>query len=219
MKAKTLISTAVLPLRTSDTGNEALQYMADFHVRHLPILNDQQLLGLVSEDDVYAHTAEEPIGSYRLSINHPAVHQDTHIFEVMSYMAEYQLTTVPVVDDKDAYLGLITLEDIMQYYARSYSFREPGSLIVLRLLKQDYSMVEIAHYIESEGAVLLSSFISDLPDSPHILVTLKINKEEISPILSAFERHGYTIESMHSPTRFESDLKDRYDMLLHYLDM
>ena len=80
-------------------------------------------------------------------------------------------------------------------------------------------MVEIAHLIESEGAVLFSSFISDLTESPHIFVTLKINKDEISLILSAFERRGYTIESMHNTTRFESELKDRCDMLLHYPNM
>lgn len=219
MNAKELISTAVMPLKTSATGDEALQYMADFHLRHLPIINDEQLLGLISEDDIYAHTAEEPIGSYALSVHHPAVREDTHIFEVMTYMAEYHLTSVAVIDQDDVYIGLITLEDIMKYYANSFAFREPGSLIVLRIQKRDYSLVELAHYVESEGAVILSSFVTEQPHSGHILVTLKINKTEISNIVSAFERHDYHIHAIHGPASFESDLKDRYDMLLHYLNM
>jgi len=208
-----------MPLKTSDTGEEALQYMADFHLRHLPIINDEQVLGLLSEEDVYAHSAEEPIGSYELSINHPTVQEDTHIFELMTYLAEYRLTSVAVVDEEGTYIGLITMEDLMQYYARSYAFREPGSILVLRLHKQDYSLVELAHHVESEGAVILSSFVTEMPESPHILVTLKINKTEIGSIVSAFERHDFHIQALHGPARFESDLKDRYDMLLHYLNM
>lgn len=219
MNARELISTAVMPLRTSDTGEEALQYMADFHLRHLPIINEQQVLGLLSEEDVYSNTAEEPIGSYALTVNHPAVQEDAHVFEVMTYLAEYHLTSVAVIDAEGAYIGLVTMEDVMQYYARSFAFREPGSIVVLRLQKRDYSLVELAHHVESEGAVILSSFVTEMPDSPQILVTLKINKSEIGPILSAFERHDFHIQAIHGPARFESDLKDRYDMFLHYLNM
>lgn len=219
MNARALISTAVMPLKTSDTGDQALQAMADFHLRHLPIINDEQVLGLLSEEDVYANNASEPIGSYALSVNHPTVQEDAHVFELMTYMAEYRLTSVAVIDAHGAYQGLVTMEDVMQYYARSYAFQEPGSIVVLRLHKRDYSLVELAHHVEAEGAVILSSFVTDLPESPQILVTLKINKTEIGPILSAFERHDYQLEAIHGPASFESDLKDRYDMLLHYLNM
>lgn len=219
MNARALISTAVLPLKTSDTGEQALQNMADFHLRHLPIINDQQVLGLLSEEDVYANEAREPIGSYALSVNHPTVQADTHVFELMSYMAEYRLTSVAVEDVDGNYLGVVTQEDVMQYYARSFSFREPGSIVVLRLHKRDYSLVELAHLVEAEGAVILSSFVTEMPETAQILVTLKINKPEIGAVVSAFERHDYHIQAVHGPARFESDLKDRYDMLLHYLNM
>jgi acetoin utilization protein AcuB len=38
MVAESLISNVILPLRTSDTGDEALSMMDDFYVRHLPIV-------------------------------------------------------------------------------------------------------------------------------------------------------------------------------------
>ena len=53
MVAKTLLSQAIVPLRTSDTGEEALNMMDDFYVKHLPIVNNQQLLGVVSEGDIF----------------------------------------------------------------------------------------------------------------------------------------------------------------------
>ena len=62
MTAENLISDSVVPLRTSDTGEEALGMMNDFYVRHLPIVNDKQLLGLISEEDILNHDVEEPVG-------------------------------------------------------------------------------------------------------------------------------------------------------------
>ena len=57
MIAEKIISTAILPLKTSDTGNDALTIMEDFFVRHLPIVNDKQLLGVISEDDILSTTS------------------------------------------------------------------------------------------------------------------------------------------------------------------
>ena len=68
MVAENLISSAVLPLRTSDSGKAALASMENFNVRHLPIVNDQQLLGVISENDILIHNTNEPIGSYQLSL-------------------------------------------------------------------------------------------------------------------------------------------------------
>ncbi len=61
MTAQQLISDSIIPLRTSETGDTALGIMNDFYVRHLPIVNDKQLLGLISEEDILEHDAHEPV--------------------------------------------------------------------------------------------------------------------------------------------------------------
>jgi CBS domain-containing protein len=217
--AKELISSAVLPLKTSDTGEEALELMSDFHVRHLPIVNNNEILGLLSEDDIYAHDVKEAVGSYALSIREASVKTNDHIFEIMSLMAEYDLTTVPVVDEKDFYIGIITLEDILHYYASSFSFREPGSILVLKMNKQDYSLAEISRIIEMENATIIGTFISNIPETTNILVTLKINKQEISKVVTALNRYEYEIAGTYTESSYVNMLKDRYDMLLSYLDI
>ena len=219
MIAKDLISSAVLPLKTSDSGERALEFMSDFHVRHLPIVNQKQLLGLLSEDDIYAHDTSEAVGSYHLSIRKTAVHSGDHIFEVMSLMAEYNLTTVPVTDDEEHYIGIVTLEDLLHYYASSFSFKEPGSILVLRMHKQDYLLSEISRLIEMENASIIGSFISNIPESTNILVTLKINKQEISKIVATLQRFEYEIAGTYTESTYVNMLKDRYDSLLTYLNI
>ena len=100
MIAENLISDAIIPLRTSDTGSEALSIMSEFYVRHLPIVNREELLGLISEDEILDYDAGEAVGSYRLNLQHIFVRVTDHLYDVMRLIAEYHLTAIPVVDDQ-----------------------------------------------------------------------------------------------------------------------
>jgi CBS domain-containing protein len=219
MIAKELLSTDLEPLKTSDNGAYALALMAEFYIKHLPIVNDQVLLGMVSEEDILDHDHSEPVGSYDLSLNRPYCQQDDHLFEVMGIMSEFSLTVVPVIDNNHHYLGLITQEDLLHYYAKSFSFSEPGSIVVLEISKRDYSLAEISKIVEGEQAAILSSFITTSADADHVFVTIKINRQEISGIISAMERYEYSVKATFTESDYVDQLKERYDSLMTYLNI
>jgi len=219
MIAGKLISKTIVPLRTSDTGHEALAIMNDFYIRHLPIVNNKQLLGLISENDILNNIVEEPVGSYHLTINKPYVKESDHVFEVMRLVGEYQLSVIPVVDVENNYIGLITQDRLIQYFAKSASFTETGSIIVLEMGRQDYSLTEITRLVESENAVVLSSFVTTNPDSTRVEVSLKVNRQEIRDILATFERFNYTIKGSYQETNYYDDLRERFDSLMSYLNI
>ena len=52
MIAEKLLTNTIVPLCPSDTGEDALGVMNDFFVRHLPVVDNDLRLGLVSEDDL-----------------------------------------------------------------------------------------------------------------------------------------------------------------------
>ena len=51
MLAKDFIFDKITPLKTSDTGFDALALMDEYRVSHLPIINDEELLGVISDED------------------------------------------------------------------------------------------------------------------------------------------------------------------------
>ena len=53
MLAHELISDIVTALKTSDSGNTALSWMEVFRIKHLPIVNHREFLGLLSDADIY----------------------------------------------------------------------------------------------------------------------------------------------------------------------
>jgi len=219
MIARELISHLIHPLRTSDTGEQALTYLQVYHLKHLPIVNNEQLLGTISEEDITTSPIDEPIGSFSLGLNKAFVRDSDHLFEVMNVMANHKLTVIPVVDQKDNYLGLITLEDLIQFYARSFSFSEPGGIIVIELQKSDYSLAEISRIIESENALVLSSFLTHDEATRKMYVTIKTNQTDIQHLQATLERFGYTIKATFSDEGYFESLQDHYDAFLHYLNV
>lgn len=219
MIAKELISKTIDSLRTSDTGEETITMMGIYHVKHLPIVNNEQLLGLISEEDILDKDMNEAIGSYRLSMIKPYVQQNDHLFEVMKIMAQYKLSVIPVVDHDSKYLGLITQEDLISYFAVSFSFAEVGSIIVIETDKINYSLSEISRIIEGEGGTILATFLTRMEDSTKVQITVKINQMSVGRIVASLERFDYHIHRAFTEDDYENVLKDRYDSLMSYLNV
>ncbi len=193
--------------------------MGQYYVRHLPIVNNDQLLGLVSEDDILSQNQEEPIGSYSLSGRRPFVYNNEHIYEIMRKMANESLSSIPVVDREERFLGMITLEHLLSYYAESFSFSESGSIFVLKTPRQDYSLSEIAQIVESENVAILSSFIHGIDQANYAEITIKTNAQDAQRIQAALERYDYIVEASYQEEVLVEQLQERFDMLMTYLDV
>ncbi len=219
MIAEQLISDEIIPLRTSDLGEEALSMMNEFYVRHLPIVNNKELLGLISEDDILNFDAHEAVGSYSLSLTRPYVKADDHIYEVMRALADAHLTLVPVVDNANYYMGVITQEDLLRYFSTTMAFNDSGSIIVLAVQRRDYSLAEIARLVESENAVILSSFVSSRMDSSQLEVSIKVNTNNINAIIATFQRFEYKVQASFNEAEFSDALRERFDSFMAYLNV
>ncbi|MBE0661829.1 MAG: CBS domain-containing protein [Bacteroidales bacterium] len=220
MIAKDLISDAILPVRPDDTFIQALSWMDEFRVAHLPVVDGSEYIGLLSEDDIYGNSHfEEAIGSHALTLPKPYVDELRHVFEVLNLFSEHKLTLLPVLDDKNQYVGVITLEGLMQSFASIASIQNPGSVIVLERNYTDYSLSEITQIIESNDATILSMFITSVPESTLMEISIKINRMELGPILQTFNRYNYIIKATYGEASYYDDLKDRYDQLMTYLNV
>lgn len=220
MLAKELISDTIMPLKTSDSGLIALNWMEEFRVSHLPIVNDNDFLGLISESDIYEmNNFEEPLGNHVLSLQKPYVIENQHVYDVIHQVYEHKLTLIPVIDEKHKYLGSITQQCLIKYFARLAAVDSPGGIIVLEMGVHDYMLSEIARIVESNDASILSVYIMTLPDSTKMEVTLKINRIDIGPVIQTFNRYNYNIKASFYEDELNESLKDRYDSLMKFLDI
>ena len=219
MTAQDLISNEMAPLGPEQTGKEALAILHEFHVRHLPVVAENRLLGLISEEDIFHHELSQPLGEYELSPRRLAVPGYCHAFDVMRIMGENRLTVIPVETGEGLYLGLVSQSDLMRFLAEMTTFSEPGGILVLEMKKHDYSMAQISRLAESENVAILGSFISSPLDSELLELTLKLNRPDLSRLISSFERHGISVRENFAQTDFQDSLKERYEALMKWLEV
>jgi len=221
MVAKDLISDVIPAVKTSDSGQTALNWMEIFRISHLPIVNNQDFLGLISDTDIYdMNLPEEPIGNHELTLLKPYVTTEQHLFEVIGLAARLKLTVVPVLDDKMHFKGVITATDLVRYLAGISSMDQQGGIIVVEVIERDYSLSQIAQIIESNNVKVLSLYITSPPDSTRLEVTIKVNTNDIVSVLRTFERYNYDVKTwVTSDDSMDRFYSERFDLLMKYLNI
>ena len=220
MLAKEMISDVIPTLRTSDTGISALNWMEIFKVSHLPIVNNKEFLGLVTESDIFdLNIPEEPLGNHQLSLVRPYLHEGQHIIEAMEMASKLKLSLIPVLDSRKNYLGVITTTELLHYFADFAALKNPGGIIVLELNHNDYSLAQIAQIVEGNDAKILGTFLTSSANTTQIELSLKLNVTDLTSIIQTFNRYNYTVSGSYMKHDDEEDLlEDRYNLLMKYLN-
>ncbi|MBC8173340.1 MAG: CBS domain-containing protein [Chitinophagales bacterium] len=221
MLASDIISTTIPPLKTSDSGEKAIEWMYEFKLTHLPLVENKKYIGLVSEDDILDfNNTKEQLGKYLKNLNKPYVIENEHMYDVLRLAVNLRSTVIPVVDTDMNYLGIITMESILHHFAKMSSISDPGGIIILELnSKNDYVLSDIARIVESNDAHILSMALQGDVASGKQTVTIKVDVAEIKHIIATFERFDYVVQAYFDESDMNEVYKDRYDSLMNYLNI
>ncbi len=220
MIARELITDEIPPLRITDTGLKALTWMDEFKVAHLPVVKKTEYMGLISDTDVLdMEHAEEPLKNQKLQLIRPFVYENVHIYDVMRLIADLKLSVVPVLDVNDKYLGLTHVHHLIKVITKTAALESPGGIIVLEVAYIDYSLSEIAQIVEGNESKILSVYVTSVPNSTMLEVTLKVNRQDLSRILQTFHRYEYTVKASYHENMFGDDMRNRYESFMNFLNI
>ena len=221
MLAENLISDVVPSVKSSEIGQRALNWMDVFRVSHLPVVDESNYLGMVSDKLIYDFDLlDKPIEKELDKLNTIHVHKTQHIFEIAIVMYKLKLSVIAVLDTDHKYLGAITLYDLARRFARLFSLQEIGGVIILEMNESDYSLTEIAKIVESNDTKILSSFLDRKPGTSNLDVILKLDKEDLSPVIQTFVRYDYNIKGVYLDNSMLNDLfKDRFDQFMRFMNI
>jgi acetoin utilization protein AcuB len=220
MTAKTLIAHDIPALSLQQTGRDAFHLLSDYHVKHLPVVHEDKLVGILSEEDVFNHKLYDPISAYDFSLlSRAAVLENEHVFVVMRLMGDLRLTVIPVVDAEGNYRGLVSQNDLLRYFAQTASFTEHGAVLVLQMPRRDYSLSTIAHIVEDENVKVLSAFVTSGADPEYVELTLKLDSTDLARVIASLERHEYDVKETFGELERSDFMRERYDSLMHYLNL
>ncbi|MCC9136395.1 CBS domain-containing protein [Pontibacter silvestris] len=221
MIAEELINQMIPPLKLYDTVEKALRWMDEFRVNELPVVRNRKYLGLASEASLI-EMSDRSLVLKDIELDFQDVHvmHFQHFYDVMEAAIRNKIQVVPVLDEEQDYMGIITINDTLAAFGQMSALQGQGSILVLSMAERDYSLGQISRLIEEENAKILSAYVSpDEIDPYQIKLTLKLNRTDLSRIIATLERFDYRITAQYNDGNDYDVGRDRLDMLFKYLDI
>ncbi|HNQ11892.1 MAG TPA: CBS domain-containing protein [Bacteroidia bacterium] len=220
MTIKDLIRDTVPSLKLSDSGVKVLNWMESFQVRHLPVVDNGNYLGLISDNDILSSSDPVlPIHSYNLSLLQPFLFEHQHLFDAIKFVSNSHYTVVPILNEEKKFIGLITMFDIIDAIAVYHSVREHGGIIEVELKGNDYLLSDLIKIVESCESSVLSINVVETSKIGSTVISIKVNKVDLSKLLAAFYRKDIQVISTFNHVDISGDLQNRYDSFMNYLSI
>lgn len=205
-------------LHLQDKVHLALQLMNDNHVTHLPIVEGDKYIGIVSEDDLLqSENDHAELNTLQQSFGSTSIKGDEHFLKAIRIAGENALSVLPVVEEENEITGVVIYSDLLKHAAEFMSLNEPGGLIVLEMDNKQYSFNEISRLVETNDAQIVQLNTSIDPRTGIMQVTIKVNKPEIAAIVATFQRYEYDVKYYAGEELYENELRNNYDNLMNYL--
>ncbi|MEZ4827316.1 MAG: CBS domain-containing protein [Bacteroidia bacterium] len=221
MIARELISDTIPSLTSTDKAAMALNWMSEFKLNQLPIVDDGKYKGLITEDVILESSdLTVAIGDIRFSAWDGAyIHEGNHVYDAIEIMASLKMEILPVLGEENEYMGVITLKDLATYLGKLFAIQEPGGILVLEIPAHSYVLSEIGRIAESSDAKVLSLYLYPIPETNDILITLKLNIEDLSRVIATFERFDYKVIRTFSKSERNDDYHRNMEALIRYLEI
>lgn len=218
MLTRELQSQTLPQLHLQDKVHEALQLMNDNHVNHLPIVEGDKYVGIISEDDLLqAENDHSDLNSLHQSFANAAVKEDDHFLKAVQLAAQNGLSIVPIVTAENELVGTVAYSDLLKHASEFMSLHEPGGLVVVEMESNQYSFNEISKLVESNDAQITQLNTSNDPETGMMQVTIRINKSEVSDIVATFQRYDYNVKYFFGEELYANEIRNNYDNLMNYL--
>ena len=103
-----------ITIKRGKTVKDALDIMKEYHIGGIPVVDDDnRLVGIVTNRDLRFQTdGDRLIDEVMTSDNLIVTHQQTNLENASSILLKHKIEKLPVVDDQNHLLGLITYKDI-----------------------------------------------------------------------------------------------------------
>jgi predicted transcriptional regulator len=217
MIANTLIDANIPFLKKTDKPSEALDLMEEHYYKELPLVDNEFFIGYLSQEALLNKTKISEIEPNSTDIK---AYEQAHIFEVMHMMYINDKEIIAVVDKDNIYKGAVKKENIANYFIAQDFVNTLGGILVLEVSQINYSLSEISRIVESNDMKIISTFTqTDVEEPSLLLITLKLNKDDLTRLIASFERYGYKIVAEFHESEIKKIDTERYEQLMRFLNI
>lgn len=197
------MSREVVTLAPRTTAAEALKLCRERGIRHLPVMQDDQLVGMVSDRDLRSATPalgdparaaalEKIVVSGVMSREVATAHPEDPIEMAANAMRERGVGSLPVVEN-GRLVGIITSSDVMQALVRLVGAHEPGSRIEVSMPDRLGSLAEVAALFRDAGVNVVSALTGPSAGDDRRVAVFRAATIDPAPVVRLLEEAGYPV--------------------------
>lgn len=221
MLASELIDPMLPSLKPTDRVGQAMDWMQEHRVGQLVLTDQGEYRGVISEELLMdVGDDERSLSDVMRLFEQTFVYEDQHLYEIIGLILQNRMEVVAVLSEDKEFSGTISTSELLKQFAQELGVQEQGAILILNINERDYSLSEISRLVESNNVKVISSYFSSaaygMPDRSRL--TLKLNRRDITPVISTLERFGYRIEAAFANAPVESIDQERLDSLLRFLN-
>lgn len=189
-------------------------------LQQIPVVENGHYLGLIDIKEIHEHEEDpEEMNAHYYESFRPAISINAHPFEAMRLLHMHDLSVLPVVMEENEYAGSVTKDGLIKYLIENISIDVNGGIIVLEMEPRNYSLSQIARICESEQVLILGAQVKTNLLTSKLEVTLKTNSTDLAAVIQSLERYEYTVLDTYGDQKLETDIVDRYKLLMNYIYM
>jgi predicted transcriptional regulator len=205
-------------LTTNSTVGEAMLVFEDHNLNTLPLVQGEHLIGLLSLEVLEAMDERSSLDS--VTVRNISIASGQHIYIALNTLTQASTTLLPVLDQQQQYLGVITAATLLAGIATLLDVHSSGgAIITLQMKKLDYSLSQLTRLIESGDANIMQLNTYSDEGTENIWVNIRLDRMEISDIISTLQRYEYNVVHFWGNEMYENELRRNYEALLNYLSI
>jgi acetoin utilization protein AcuB len=205
LQVKDSMAREVTTLSPGDTAADALALCRERRIRHLPVLEDGRLVGIVSDRDLRSATPAfgDPARSAALSevrVGDVMAREvvtadpDDPIDEAANTMRERRINCLPVLEGGEL-VGIVTSSDVMESLVYLLGAHEPGSRMEVVVPDRPGTLAGVAGLIGELGINIISVVTGPRTeeDPPSRVAIFRVDTINPSRAADILEKAGYVV--------------------------
>ena len=195
----------VVTLSPGETAGEALALCRERRIRHLPVVEDGRLVGVVSDRDLRSATpafgeparvaalAEVRVGDV-MARDVVTARPDDPIDDAANAMRERGINCLPVLED-DELVGIVTSSDVMESLVLLLGAHEPGSRMEVVVPDRPGTLAGVSGLIGELGINIVSVVTGPRQEGspPSRVAVFRVDTINPAGAIDVLESAGYRV--------------------------
>ena len=210
MLIKRRMVTSVVTVDLEEQVGQARHLLETHRIRHLPVVQADRLVGIVTDRDLRVAEAMAPEGAGRpvgefMTASVITVGPDTTVEQAAMLMADNKIGGLPVLDAEDRLVGIITESDIVDVLLEALGVGTGAARLEVLVPNRPGALAVVARILGESGANIVS-ILSTSADEGRQLLIFRIATDDLEGVLNRLAQDGVDVQAAEEGVRIDRGL-------------